>query len=103
MPTYESSDSFRRDYKALSVESRALFKASLREFIEDLTGIESGVLNDFRGSLRVKSMRKHAGIMAMTWEGGDGRATFEYGTPLQAGKRHIKWRRIGGHEVLGAP
>jgi hypothetical protein len=43
------------------------------------------------------------GIWEITWEGRDARATFEYGTAVIEGKRHVIWRRIGSHEIFGTP
>ena len=73
-------------------EQRTLFRSARREFIEDC---DSG---RFRPSLR-----GHSGIWEMTWEGNDGRATFSWGPELELGKRHVIWRRIGGHEIFANP
>lgn len=48
-------------------------------------------------------MQGHPGIWEITWEGNDGRATFRYGPEVRAGKKHIIWRRIGGHEIFEQP
>jgi hypothetical protein len=42
------------------------------------------------------------GVFEMTWAP-NGRATFEYGEPLQEGHVHVLWRRIGTHAVLDSP
>jgi len=57
----------------------------------------------FRGTLRVKPMQGHSGIFEMTWEGEDGRATFDYGPEVLPGERHIRWRRIGDHNIFQNP
>ncbi|MFE2057543.1 hypothetical protein [Streptomyces sp. NPDC059446] len=35
----------------------------------------------------------------MTWAH-DGRATWQYGDEVRAGETHIRWRRVGGHEIF---
>jgi len=102
-PTFDRADSFKRDYKGLEPEEREQVGESLQHFIEDLTGIEDGRLNDFRASLRVKPMQGNPGIWEMTWERGDGRATFKWGTPVLPEKRHVDWRRIGDHGIFTDP
>lgn len=97
MPTYDVLESFLRDYDRLSPEERELFLAAKEKFVQDA---DSG---RFRASLRVKPMRRFPGIWEMTWEGRNGRATFEYAPSIRAGKRHIVWRRIGGHEIFQKP
>lgn len=107
MPTFERSDSFKSDYGRLSEPERATVKRALREFIEDLSGIERGTQTQFRATLRVKPMKGHDGIWEMTWEYQDGRATFMYGPPRDAEnapqKRHVQWRRIGTHRIFTDP
>ena len=104
MPTYERSDSFRRDYKDLNREERERFKSVVKdEFVPDLEAIEQGRQATFRGSLRVKPLQGNPGIWEMTWEGKDGRATFDYGPPQIPGLRHVRWRRVGGHDIFGSP
>ena len=74
------------------------FRRVVQRFAEDL---DRG--GDIRASLRVKPMVNHPGIWEMTWEGEDGRATFAYGPEKIPGKRHMVWRRIGGHEIHREP
>jgi hypothetical protein len=97
MPTRKITDEFWADYDRLTDAQVARFKRVVRRFVED---VERG---EFRASLRVKSLVDHPGIWEMTWEGNDGRATFNYGPEQVPGKRHIVWRRIGGHEIFQAP
>lgn len=92
-----------RDLRDLGTEHRAMFKSALDDFIDDLTNIEEGKANDFRRSLRVKPMKGVDGIWEMTWEGNDGRATFQHGPEQKPGKRHIVWRRIGTHSIFKNP
>jgi len=47
-------------------------------------------------------VRKARGVWEITWAP-DGRATFEYGDELHPGEPHIRWRRIGGHDILQEP
>ncbi len=99
MPTYDRTDTFKADYRRLSPDDRAAFKEAARKFVEDLEHLPHG---QFRGSLRVKSVQGARGIFE-TWEGADGRATFQYGPEVTEGAPHIIWRRVGGHEILGSP
>ncbi len=103
MPTFNFADSFHGDYKSLGIEEREKVKAVITMFREDLAAIEEGTLNDFRPRLRVKPLQAQSGIFEMTWEGNDGRATFEFGAEQVAGKRHVTWRRIGSHAILRNP
>jgi hypothetical protein len=54
-------------------------------------------------SLRVKDVEGGPGVWEMTWSfaGPDGRATFEW-IEIE-GETAIRWRRIGGHAIFGAP
>jgi hypothetical protein len=42
------------------------------------------------------------GIWELTWAP-DGRATFEYGDPVKKGHPHIRWRRVGTHDIFKRP
>jgi hypothetical protein len=97
VPTFDVRVSFWDDYRKLTREQRELFRKARREFIEDCDG------GRFRPSLRVHPMRSHNGIWEMTWEGNDGRATFAWGPEQSPGKRHVIWRRVGGHEIYANP
>jgi hypothetical protein len=75
---------------------RALVKAALKDFLEDLpTG-------RFRSSLRVKRLQGHPGVFEMTWEYHDGRALFRYGNP-GVGEPDVVWLRIGTHAIFNNP
>jgi hypothetical protein len=76
---------------------QAAFLAAVNEFVLDLRGHKG-----FRKGLRVKGVKGAAGIYEMTWAD-DGRATFEYGEPVQEGQAHIVWRRIGSHAIFAEP
>ena len=57
----------------------------------------------FPKKLRVKPVVGARGIWEMTWSfaGPDGRATFEW-VEID-GEPAVRWRRIGGHAILGSP
>ena len=97
MPTSELLPDFRRDYGRLTPAQKQAFRRAVKKFVIDL---RSG---SFRGSLRVKPLQDHPNIFEMTWEGDDGRATFDYGPVQRPGEKHVRWRRIGGHEILDHP
>jgi hypothetical protein len=94
VPKYDRMARFDRDYAALTNAQRQAFRQALGRFVEDL---EAG--RRFRRGLRVRGVRRAAGVFQMTWAP-DGRATFEYGEPVRVGHTHIIWRRIGTHDVL---
>jgi hypothetical protein len=97
LPTFEKTDSFRRDYDDLTREQRAAVSSAVKEFVEDLAAGRP-----FRRGLRVKGVQGATGIFEMSWAG-DGRATFEFGNELSEGDPHIIWRRIGTHEIFKRP
>jgi hypothetical protein len=97
VPTYDRTDSFKRDLKGLSNEEREAVQRALERFIEDLRAGQG-----FRKGLRVKGVQGASGVFEMTWAD-DGRATFEYGSEIIEGEPHIVWRRIGGHEIFNSP
>ena len=97
MPTYAVTERFRRDWGRLSKEERKAFRQSVREFVEDL------VSSRFRKGLRVRRVEGTDSVWEMTWEGGNGRATFEYGPEVRPGERHVIWRRVGGHAIFRNP
>lgn len=97
MPTYETLSHFLRDWKGLSTAQRAAFLVAVSQFVADLrTG------TGFRRGLRVKKMQGRDDVWEMTWAP-DGRATFQYGTPVGEGEPHIVWRRIGTHDIFTRP
>jgi hypothetical protein len=97
VPTSELLPDFRRDYAKLSEAQKKAFRLAVKKFVIDLRR------GSFRSSLRVKPMQDNSTIFEMTWEGQDGRATFDYGTQQRPGEKHIRWRRIGGHEIFQRP
>lgn len=97
MPTYEARERFRRELAKLSPELRDAFRAARGDFI---AAADSGV---FPARLRVKRIKSVPGMWEMSFAK-DGRATFERETgTVEPGRVHIRWHRIGGHEVLQDP
>lgn len=97
MPTFAWLARFGVDFDALSPEQQAEFLVAVEQFIEDLRSATG-----FRKGLRVKGVRGATGIFELTWAD-DGRATFEYGESIVAGKPHIIWRRVGSHIIFHRP
>ncbi len=97
MPTSELLPDLHRDYAKLADAQKRVFRLAVKKFVVDLRR------GSFRGSLRVKPMQDNLNIFEMTWEGEDGRATFDYGPEQRPGEKHIRWRRIGGHEIFDRP
>ncbi|WP_371497452.1 hypothetical protein OG871_15910 [Kitasatospora sp. NBC_00374] len=89
MPTYESLAHFLRDWKHLDAAQKAAFLVAVAQFVADLQAGQG-----FRRGLRVKKMQGHPDVWELSWAP-DGRATFSYGEPVQAGQPRIVWRRIG--------
>lgn len=100
---YVVLDSFKGDYARLSERERALFRKSLRAFVEacDRYAVEPAA--PWPSALRVKPIQGAPGILEMTWSlsGPDGRATFEF-IELD-GELAVRWRRIGRHRILREP
>lgn len=78
------------------MEQKKKLQEGLRKFLEDLS------TGRFRSSLRVKGVQGAPGVFEMSWDA-DGRATFEFGTSMRQGERHVVWRRVGSHSILGDP
>ncbi len=96
-------DSFKADYRRLSAIDQAIFKAALPDFVAACDRYAVDPAARWPGSLRVKPVQSAPGIREMTWSfaGPDGRATFEW---VQIdGLLALRWRRIGGHEILKSP
>ena len=97
MPTYQQLPSFTRDLSLLSIPDRARFLEAVERFV---TALQAAQLPP--PGLRVKRVRGFSGVWEMTWAP-DGRATFMYGAPVNAGQAHVIWRRIGTHAIFGRP
>jgi hypothetical protein len=97
-PTYDKTDTFSKDLQVLDPADRKRFMSAVREFVNDLGSFDHA----FRPGLRVRGVQGADGVFEMTWAP-DGRATFQYGEELIAGKPHIIWRRIGTHDIFRRP
>ena len=97
MPIFVWLAQFDRDWRALSAEQQRAFRQAVAAFVEDLR--RGG---GFRKSLRVKKMQGREDVWELTWAP-DGRATFEFGSPIVEGEAHIVWRRIGTHAIFIRP
>ena len=97
MPTYEATPRFNADLHRLTPEQRRLFhRVITRAFVPDLRA------GHFRPGLRIKRVRRAAGVFELTWAG-NGRATWSYGAQRIQGAQHIVWHRIGTHDILTGP
>jgi hypothetical protein len=97
MPTRDALGPFWRDWRELTPEQQRLFRAAVAKFVADLASRRG-----FPPGLRVRGVEGAEGVFELTWAP-DGRATFHYGEPGVEGEAHIVWRRIGTHEIVGAP
>lgn len=100
MPTHEQTGQFKADWDRLSPEEQRRFREAVKKFVEDIKSLPP---REFRPGLRVKPMQAADGIFETSWQISNGRATFAYGPELTEGDPHIVWRRIGGHDIFGAP
>ena len=97
MPTWSATARFYKDMAALSASERAAFRLAVERMIDDM---KNG--GPFRKGLRMKGVQGANGIFELSCAN-DGRATFEYGSEHRKGESHVVWRRIGRHEIFGAP
>src|SRR5215211_8168703 len=97
MPTWDTTDRFKNDHARLSPDDKERFHRAVEKFVEDLSRGQH-----FRPGLRVRGIEGAPGIFEMTWAP-DGRATFEYGDPVQPGETHVVWRRVGSHIIFSSP
>jgi putative SOS response-associated peptidase YedK len=98
------TDSFAGDWRRLTDDERARFRAVvLEDFHPVCERRRADPSAAWSAKLRVRAVQRAAGIWEMTWSfaGPDGRATFEWVTI--DGEPGIRWRRIGGHAIFGAP
>jgi hypothetical protein len=101
---FELTRSFAGDWRRLSEDERAQFRAVVRnDFNPACERRRADPAAVWPSKLRVKAVVGAAGIWEMTWSfsGPDGRATFEW-VEID-GEAGIRWRRIGGHAVLTEP
>lgn len=97
MPTFEPLASFLKDFDSLTPSQRTAFLRAVVLFVADL---RAG--GGFRKSLRVKKMAGCDDVWELTWAP-DGRATFEYGASVKEGHAHVRWRRVGTHDIYKRP
>ena len=106
MPTYEGLPRFWNDFEALNPMQQALVRRARDEFVGVLLRCEAEGCRDrpkFPAHLGVKPVRGFRGtILEFAWAG-DGRCTWEHGTPREFGTFHIVWRRCGSHEIYKEP
>jgi hypothetical protein len=96
-PTYELSAGFVREFARMPREQRRAFQAAVEKLVEAL-----GDGSEPPNSLRVKRVQGTKDVWEMSYSG-DGRATFRYGPEVKSGETHVKWLRVGGHEILSRP
>lgn len=105
---FETTQSFKRDYKKLGDDEKQAFRQAVRQFSRACDRHQAGkTASSWPGSLRVKAVQGAPGIWEMTWSfsGPDGRATWEWCTIDEAGKKlpAVRWRRIGNHAIFKNP
>ena len=95
---------FEGDWARLSKAERATFRQVVKEhFHPACERRQTDPAAPWPASLRVRDVEGARGVWEMTWSvaGPDGRATFEW-VQIE-GAPGIRWRRIGGHAIFGAP
>ena len=101
---FEVTPAFEGDWGRLSGPERATFREVVTErFHPACERRRADPTAAWPTSLRVKDVEGAPGVWEMTWSfaGPDGRATFEW---IEIdGEPAIRWRRIGGHAIFGAP
>jgi hypothetical protein len=98
VPTYDWDQQFINEFNRLPPADKILFRQAVQQVIADLKAARP-----FHPRLRVKAVQGTTGIIEVTWDMPNGRATFNFEKPRRAGEAHIHWRRIGGHDILKQP
>jgi hypothetical protein len=93
VPTYERDQEFVREWKALTLAQRRLFKRAVRKFVEDLKAKRTP-----RASLGIRGFQGREGVFEFHWAD-NGRALFSYGTSPHPDEVHIIWLSIGTHDI----
>jgi len=96
VPTYQRLPRFDQDWQSLGSAERR-FRTAVARFVEDLEADRP-----FRPGLRVKGMQGAGTNMKMMFAP-DGRATWQFGNEVKAGRAHVVWRRIGTHNIFRSP
>jgi hypothetical protein len=105
---WETTDSFKGDFKRLSAPEKKLFRDAVEKFnVACDHWADSNGASGWPAALRVKPVEAAPGVFEMTWSfsGPDGRATWEWTTitTREEKSRAVRWRRVGGHEVFKKP
>lgn len=101
---FEWTDRFAHDRDRLSRSELTLFlRVARNDFSPACDRYAADPTAAWPGRLRVKPVRGQPGVLEMTWSfsGPDGRATFELVTV--EGELHVRWRRVGGHDIFHEP
>jgi hypothetical protein len=95
---------FEGDWRRLSESERDQFRRVVRDdFHPACERYRADTSAPWPRRLRVRRVERAPGVWEMTWSfaGPDGRATFEW---IEIdGQPAIRWRRVGGHAIFGAP
>jgi NAD(P)-dependent dehydrogenase (short-subunit alcohol dehydrogenase family) len=97
MPTHDEDPRFVRDVDRLASGEYKRFRAAVLRFVEALDrgdAVPSG--------FGIRVLAGYPGIYEFHWAP-NGRATFEFGSERLPGKRHVYWRRVGGHDIYDNP
>lgn len=100
MPTFEVTRRFERDLGNLGDDEVERFKAVVAE--KFVPALMDDPPYEFPHGVRVKGVKGAPGVFEMRWAP-DGRATFQYGEPVNSGQPHVIWRRIGSHDIYEDP
>jgi hypothetical protein len=106
---FERTEPFSADYRRLSEDERARFRAAARAFNTACDHfVETKDPSSWPHHLRVKAVVNAPGIFEMTWSfsGPDGRATWEWTTISDTDGSQwpaVRWRRLGTHRIFGEP
>jgi hypothetical protein len=98
---FERTSQFDADVRRLTKKEFELFRRIARDdFSPAADRYAAKPATGWPARLRVKSVQGAPGIFEMTWSfaGPAGRATFELVTV--AGELRVRWRRVGGHQIL---
>jgi hypothetical protein len=101
---FELTPAFEGDWARLSPGERTKFREAVTDHFHP--ACERRRLDPaahWPKSHRVKDLEGAPGVWEMSWSfsGPDGRATFEW---IEIdGEPGIRWRRVGGHAIFGAP
>lgn len=97
---FQTTPAFDSDFKDLAPEHKKKFRKFVPRFHQAAVNAAAGENKPWPNGMRVKTVKGADGIWEATWskDHPDGRATWEWikvdGDPA------IRWRRVGGHEVL---